>query len=155
MNVSFGGLEAILERIPPHSEHLIAALQEVQAKFNYIPAAALEAVCDHVGVPRSHGWAVATFYKVFSLEPKGEHEINVCMGTACHVRGTDKVYDKLKHNLDRPGPDGAALDQEFSLNKVYCLGCCSMGPVAKVDEEIHGNLDQRKAGSLIKTCSKG
>ncbi len=155
MSVSFGSLEAILERIPPQPEQLINALQEVQAKFNYVPAVALDAVCDHVGVPRSHGWAVVTFYKVFSLEPRKEHEIDVCMGTACHVRGAANVYDKLKRSVEQPPVEGGTREHEFSLNKVYCLGCCSMGPVARVDEQIHGNLDQKKAGALLKTHCKG
>ncbi len=155
MNVSFGSLEAILDRVPPQPEQLINALHEVQAKFNYIPEEALEAVCDHVGVPRSRGWAVATFYRFFSLKPRKEHEINVCMGTACHVRGAAKVYDKLRRDLDLPAEESAVQDSGYSLNKVYCLGCCSMGPVATVNDEIHGNLDQKKAGTLIKTSSKG
>jgi NADH-quinone oxidoreductase subunit E len=155
VSVSFGKLEAILERIPPHPEHLVSVLQEVQAEFNYVPAEALEAVCDHLGVPRSRGWEVATFYKAFSLEPKGEHEISVCMGTACHVRGAANVYEKFRRNLGLQGEEGTTGDLKFTLNKVRCIGCCSMGPVAKVDEEIHGDLDQRKAGALVKTFSKG
>ena len=80
MSVSFQKIEAILDRFPPQPEHLISALQDVQAKFNYIPPAAMRAVCDHLGVPISRGWAVATFYNAFSLEPKGEHEINGLYG---------------------------------------------------------------------------
>ncbi len=150
MSVSFESLEAILDKIPPHPEHLIGTLQEVQAEFNYIPPEALQAVCNHVGVPLSRGWAVVTFYKAFRLEPKGEHDINVCMGTACHVRGASNLYSKFRRNLALESEEGTTRDLKFSLSKVRCLGCCSMAPVAKVDELIHGSLDQRKAGKLIK-----
>ncbi len=154
MSVSFADLEAILERIPPHPEHLVSALQEVQAKLNYIPAEALEAVCDHVGVPRSRGgrWPPFTGFSV--SKPRKEHEINVCLGTACHVRGSAKVYEKLRRDLDPSAEKSAGPDAGYSLKKVYCLGCCSTGPVATVNGEIHGNLDQKKAEALIKTSSK-
>ncbi len=155
MSVSFGKLEAILDQFPPHPEHLISALQEVQAQFNFIPPEALVAVCDHLNVPQSRGWAVATFYKSFSLEPKGEHEVSVCMGTACHVKGAANVYEQFRRKLGISGEEGSSKDLKFSLNKVRCLGCCSMGPVAQVDEEIHGDLDQKKAGAIIEAYSKG
>jgi NADH-quinone oxidoreductase subunit E len=154
MSVTFKGLETILDRYPPHPEHLISALQDVQAQFSYLPKEAMTAVCDHLGVPLSRGWAVATFYKAFSLEPKGEHEISVCLGTACHVRGGQNLYDKFRRDLDIAGDEGTTRDLKFTLRPVRCLGCCSMGPVAQVDEEVHGNLNQRKAGTLIKQYRK-
>lgn len=150
MSVTFKSLEAILERYPPSPEHLISALQDVQAKFSYIPPEAMTAVCDHLGVPLSRGWAVATFYKAFSLEPKGEHEISVCLGTACHVRGGRNVYDKFRRDLGLAKEEGTTRDLKFTLRQVRCLGCCSMAPVAQVDEEVFGNLNQRKAGMLIR-----
>jgi NADH-quinone oxidoreductase subunit E len=154
MSVTFKSLETILDRYPPSPEHLISALQDVQAKFSYLPEEAMTAVCDHLGVPLSRGWAVATFYKAFSLEPKGEHEISVCLGTACHVRGGKNLYDKFRRDLDIAGEEGTTRDLKFTLRQVRCLGCCSMGPVAQVDEEVHGNLNQRKAGTLIKQYRK-
>ena len=114
----------------------------------------MTAVCDHLGVPVSRGWAVATFYKSFTLEPKGEHEISVCLGTACHVRGARNVYDKFRRDLGLPHEEGTTRDLKFTLRQVRCLGCCSMAPVAQMDEEVHGNLSQRKAGALIKQYRK-
>lgn len=149
MSMTFKALENILEHYPPSSEHLISALQDVQAKFSYIPPEAMTAVCGHLGVPLSRGWAVATFYKAFSLEPKGEHDVAVCLGTACHVRGGANVYDKFRRELGIAGPEGTTRDLKFSLRQVRCLGCCSMAPVAQLDDEIHGNLSQRKAGHLL------
>jgi len=154
VSASFGRIEAILAKYPPQSEHLVSALQDIQAEFNYIPPEALSAVCSHVGVPVSRGWAVASFYKSFSLEPKGEHEICVCLGTACHVKGATNLYDKLRRDLGIAGQEGTTLDLKFSLNKVRCLGCCSMGPVVRVDDEIYGHLNQKKAGQLVKVYSK-
>jgi NADH-quinone oxidoreductase subunit E len=154
MSLTFKTLENILAHYPPSSEHLISALQDVQARFNYIPPEAMTAVCDHLGVPLSRGWAVATFYKAFSLEPKGEHDIAVCLGTACHVRGGRNVYDKFRRELGIVSQEGTTRDLKFSLRQVRCLGCCSMAPVAQMDEEIHGSLSQRKAGHLIRMYRK-
>ncbi|MDI6854650.1 MAG: NAD(P)H-dependent oxidoreductase subunit E [Deltaproteobacteria bacterium] len=154
MSVTFKSLETILDQYPPNPEHLISALQDVQAKFSYIPKEAMTAVCDHLGVPVSRGWAVATFYKAFSLEPKGEHEISVCLGTACHVRGARNVYEKFRRDLAIPGEEGTTKDLKFTLRQVRCLGCCSMAPVAQIDEEVHGGLSQRKAGTLLKQFRK-
>ena len=154
MSVTFKSLETILERYPSSSEHLISALQDVQAKFNYIPPEAMTAVCDHLGVPLSRGWAVVSFYKSFSLEPKGEHDVAVSLGTACHVRGARNVYDKFRRDLGIADEEGTTRDLKFSLRQVRCLGCCSMAPVAQMDEEIHGNLSQRKAGSLLRLYRK-
>jgi len=154
MSVTFEALENILGRYPASPEHLISALQDVQARFNYISPEAMTAVCDHLGVPLSRGWAVATFYKAFSLEPRGEHDVAVCLGTACHVRGGKNVYDKFRRELGLTGEEGTTRDLMFSLRRVRCLGCCSMGPVAQVDDEIHGNLNQRKAGHLLRMYRK-
>jgi len=154
MSTSFGELEAILDHIPPHPEHLISALHEVQAKYHYIPPEALDAVCDHVGVARSQGWAVATFYKAFSLQPGKEHGVSVCVGTACHVRGAARVYDRIMRATQSPRDEGEMPESDTTVEKVYCLGCCSMGPVAKIGDEIHANLDQKKAATLIRTHTK-
>lgn len=154
MKTSFGELEAILDHIPPHPEHLIRALHEVQAKYHYIPAEALDAVCDHVGVSRSQGWAVATFYKAFSLQPGKEDGISVCVGTACHIRGAAEVYEKIMRGTQAAQGVGVSPESEVTVEKVYCLGCCSMGPVAKIGDEIHANLDQKKADTLIRTRIK-
>lgn len=154
MSVPFERLEAILKKVPPSPEHLIGALQGIQEEFAYIPPEALRAACRHVGVPESRGWAVATFYRFFNLEPRKDHEVSVCMGTACHVRGAAKVYDKFRRDLEGTGGQSDPSVPETSLNKVYCLGCCSMGPIAKIDEEILGNLDQSKVGAFIETHIK-
>ena len=149
MSVTFKALENILEHYPPSSEHLISALQDVQAKFNYLPPEAMTAVCDHLGVPLSRGWAVATFYKAFSLVPKGRHEIHVCTGTACHVRGAQRILDRVE---DITGIKAGETDQDlkFSLETVNCLGCCAMGPVMVVDGAYYGKLAPAKSEEVLK-----
>ena len=154
MSMIFMKLEEILARYPRSPEHLMSAFQDIQAEFNYIPQEAMYMVCDYMGVPLSRGWAVATFYKAFSLEPRGEHEISVCMGTACHVQGAPKVYEKFRRELGIKGEEGTTKDLKFSLRKVRCLGCCSLAPVVQIDEEIHAHLDQRKVSRLIKMYRK-
>jgi NADH-quinone oxidoreductase subunit E len=149
MSASFGRLEAILEKYPPQPEHLVSALQDVQAEFNYIPPAALAAVCNHMGVPVSRGWAVATFYKSFSLEPKGIHEIKVCLGTACHLKGGASLVESLERELkiDR---GHTTQDLSFSLETVNCVGACALAPVVVVDEEYQANTNSRQLKKYLK-----
>ncbi len=149
MSVSFEALENILKRYPPSSEHLVSALQEVQAKFNYIPAEAMTAVCNHLGVPISRGWAVATFYKSFSLEPKGVHEIKVCLGTACHLKGGARLVEGLEREL-KVERGHTTKDLHFSLDTVNCVGACALAPVVVVDEGYQANTNSRKLKKYLK-----
>ena len=92
-------IETILERYPRHPQHLINLLQDVQAEYSYISPEHLTLICDHVGVPVTQAWSVATFYKSFSLEPRGEHEIKVCLGTTCHLKGGQRLVEACERNL--------------------------------------------------------
>ena len=150
MSVTFKALENILERYPPSSEHLISALQDVQANFNYIPPEAMAAVCDHLGVPLSRGWAVATFYKAFSLEPKGEHEIKVCLGTTCHLKGSERLVECCERDLGVERGH-ATEDLRFTLDTVKCVGACAEAPVVMIDENY---LGRASFGSLKKQLKK-
>ena len=149
MSVTFKALENILERYPPTSEHLISALQDVQTKFNYIPPEAMRAVCDHLGVPVSRGWAVATFFKSFSLEPRGEHGIKVCLGTACHLKGGERVVESLERDL-KVERGHTTADMRFTLDTVNCLGACALAPLAVVDEEYQATTNSRKLKKYLK-----
>ncbi|MDO9530744.1 MAG: NAD(P)H-dependent oxidoreductase subunit E [Deltaproteobacteria bacterium] len=153
MSVTFSALENILERYPPSSEHLISALQDVQAKFNYIPPAAMTAVCEHLGVPVSRGWAVATFYKSFSLEPKGVHEIKVCLGTACHLKGGARLVESLEREL-KVERGHTTRDLRFSLDTVNCVGACALAPVVVVDEGYQANTNSRRLKKFLKNVTK-
>jgi NADH-quinone oxidoreductase subunit E len=149
VSASFGRLETILAKYPPRPEHLVSALQDVQAEFNYIPSAALTAVCHHMGVPVSRGWAVATFYKSFSLEPKGVHEIKVCLGTACHLKGGVRLVESLERDL-KVERGHTTQDLSFSLDTVNCVGACALAPVVVVDEEYQANTNSRKLKKHLK-----
>jgi NADH-quinone oxidoreductase subunit E len=149
VSASFGRIEAILEKYPPQPEHLVSALQDVQAEFNYIPHEALNAVCSHVGVPVSRGWAVATFYKSFSLDPKGVHEIRVCLGTACHLKGGARLVESLEREL-KVERGHTTQDLSFSLDTVNCVGACALAPVVVVDEECQANTNSRKLKKYLK-----
>jgi len=149
MAVTFKSLETILERYPPSPEHLISALQEVQAAFSYIPKEAMTAVCDHLGVPVSRGWAVATFYKSFRLTPRGMHEIKVCLGTACHLKGGARLVEGLEREL-HVSREHTTKDMKVTLETVRCLGTCAMAPVVMIDENYLGGANIRSLKKELK-----
>lgn len=137
-------------RSPDHEEsELIQVLLDIQKEEHWLSKEALEKVAAKLNVPLSRVQHVATFYKAFSLVPKGRHEINVCMGTACHVRGAPRVLDVVQ-NLTGIRPGETDGDMKFSLDTVNCLGCCALGPVIEVDHEQLGKLAPSKAAELLK-----
>ncbi len=146
-------IDEIIERYPGKPEYLIFLLQDIQGAFNYISPEALELVCDHTGVPLSQAYSVATFYQSFSLEPRGEHEIKVCLGTACHLKGAPRLVDGLERSLGI-APGQTSADLKFSLETVNCLGACALAPVMVADEEYQPNMTSRKLGKLIKTLEQ-
>jgi NADH-quinone oxidoreductase subunit E len=126
-----------MERYPGKPESLIFLLQDIQSAYNYISPTAMNLVCDHVGIPLTQAYAVATFYKSFSLEPKGEHEIRVCLGTACHLKGGERIAAGLERDLDVER-GRTTKDQKFTLETVNCLGACAMAPMVMIDEDYIG-----------------
>lgn len=149
MSVTFKSLETILERYPPSPEHLISALQDVQAKYNYLPPEAIRAVCDYFGVPQSRAWAVATFFKSFRLTPRGMHEIKVCLGTACHLKGGERLVQGLERELGVCRGQ-TTKDLNFDLDTVNCLGACALAPVVVVDNQYQPTATHRRLRKLIK-----
>jgi NADH-quinone oxidoreductase subunit E len=146
-------IDSILEKYPGDSRYLISLLQDVQATYNYISEENLNLVCDHVGVPVTQAWAVATFYKSFSLEPRGEHEVKVCLGTACHLKGGQRLVDNLSRKLGIT-PGHTTADLKFTLETVNCLGACAIAPVSVIDDQYHGRMTARKMDKIIKKYSK-
>ncbi len=146
-------LDEILDRYPEDSRFLIALLQDVQAEYNYISPEAMSLVCDHVGVPLTQAWAVATFYKSFSLEPKGEHGIKVCLGTACHLKGGQRIKEGLERDLGIEAGKTTA-DLKYSLDVVNCLGACALAPVIMVDESYIGGATQGKVRRHLKNLDQ-
>ena len=129
---------------------LIQVLLEIQRDHRWLPREALWRVSERLGVPFSRVRHIATFYKAFSLVPKGRHEVHVCMGTACHVRGAGRVLDKVQELLGlKPGETD--LECKFSLETVNCLGCCALGPVMEVDGKTHGKLSPARTAKVMKS----
>jgi len=146
-------LDEIIERYPGRPDYLIFLLQDIQAAFNFVSPEALNLVCDHTGVPLSQAYAVATFYQSFSLEPKGEHEIKVCLGTACHLKGAPRLVEDIERRLGVQ-PGGTTEDLMFSLDTVNCLGACALAPVMVVDEKYQPNVTTKKLNKLLKGLSQ-
>jgi len=142
-------IDEIIERYPGKPEYLIFLMQDIQAAFNYISPEALTLVCDHTGVPESQAYAVATFYQSFSLEPKGEHEIKVCQGTACHLKGSERLVEHLERRLGIEAGQ-TTEDLGFTLETVNCLGCCALSPVVVVDEEYTSRATSRGLDKILK-----
>jgi len=131
------------------SEHVIAALQELQAKYHYLPESGMRQVAARLRVPISQVYHVATFYSSFSLKPKGKHIINVCLGTACHVKGAGLVMDRFKRELEVETGE-TSKDGEFTLQGVRCIGCCSIAPAVMIDEETHAYVKQEDVLKMLK-----
>jgi NADH-quinone oxidoreductase subunit E len=141
-------IDEIIDKYEGEEGILIQVLQDVQAEYNWLPREALVRVCERLGIPLSRAFSIATFYKAFSLEPRGRHVANVCMGTACHVRGGPRILEKVEQVLGI-GAGETTPDHRFSLERVNCLGCCALGPVIVVDGEAHGKLDVSKVQGVL------
>ena len=145
-------VNGILKKYRHDKSMLVPVLQDVQAEYRYLPREALEKVSHGLDVPVSQVYSVATFFKAFSLEPKGRHQINVCLGTACHVRGAVKVLEKLEQVLGIPR-GRTTPDLKFSLDTVNCVGACALGPMVIVNEDYHGEMNTDKVDSVLKRYS--
>ncbi|HEX9074871.1 MAG TPA: NAD(P)H-dependent oxidoreductase subunit E [Anaerolineae bacterium] len=133
---------------------LIAVLESIQARYRYLPPEALILASERLGVPLSQAYSVATFYNAFSLKPKGKHSLHVCMGTACHVRGSPQVLDRLETKLGVQS-GGTTRDRQFTLETVNCLGACALGPIVVADGEYAGQMTAQKADALLKRVQRG
>jgi NADH-quinone oxidoreductase subunit E len=145
--------EGIIQKHPQEKRALIPILQDLQAKYNYLPPVALNMVSQALHVPLIDIISVASFYNAFSLEPKGEHQVTVCMGTACHVRGAPLILEEFERKLDVE-TGHTRKDGKYSLDSVACLGCCAIGPVVVVDGEYHAQTGIRDAGKITKMLEK-
>ncbi len=146
-------IEAIISRHGEKKSNVVAILQDIQEKFRYLPREGLEYVSRRLGIPLSQIYSLATFYRAFTLKPRGEHVIQVCTGTACHVRGGGRIVDKLKRELNievgETTPDG-----KFTLETVNCLGACALGPLVVIDGEYYGQMNTSKMDKVLKRFQK-
>lgn len=129
----------IVQEFGGRKENLIMILQAIQKEYGYLPEKALLHTAAKLEIPTSHIYSVGTFYSTFSFVPKGRHVVTVCLGTACHVRGAQRVLDGLSKLLDI-APGDTTADMRFSLETVRCVGCCSLGPVVRIGQDTHGRV---------------
>ncbi len=134
----------------PAGGALLARLHRINAEHGYLPESELRSAAGELGVPLSQLYSAASFYAAFSFQPRGRHTIQVCLGTACYIRGGDRLLEKLETTLGvQPGETTA--DRDFTLETVYCVGSCSMSPVVRVDGDTYGRL---KADQLPRVLKK-
>lgn len=142
-------VDEVLKHHNHNASQLIGVLQDVQGIYNYLPRVALEHVAKKLDVPESRVFHVATFFRAFSLKPRGKHSIHVCLGTACHVKGAQRVLEELERELDVKAGD-TTKDGKFTLETVNCVGACALGPVIIKDGEYHGRMTTEKISKELK-----
>lgn len=143
-------VDKIIDRYPAKQGILIQLLLDIQNEFNWIPEEAIMRISERLQVPVSQIYRIASFYKVMSLDPIGRHLIQVCLGTACHVRGGPKILDKVEECL-KIKTGGTTSDMKFTLRRVNCLGCCALGPVMVVDNDYHGKITTAKVKEVLES----
>lgn len=142
-------VENLIESYIDKKEQLISLLQDVQAEFNYIPQDVLVRISQKLEIPLSQVFSVATFFQAFSLKPRGRHTVTVCLGTACHIKGGQRLVDKMERDYDlKPGE--TTEDMKFSLETVNCLGCCALGPVMVIDGKYESKVTPDKLDKILK-----
>jgi len=142
-------IDAILERHQKDPSSVIQVLLDVQNELYYLPKDILENVSKSLDVPLSRIYHLATFYKAFSLKPKGKYPIAVCTGTACHVQGAVKILEQLERELHIKEGETTS-DKKFSVESVRCLGCCGLAPVVTVGKNLHGKVPVSRVGKILK-----
>ena len=141
-------IRAGIEKFGKQRGNLVPILQSIQNGHAYLPPEAIRMVADHLDLPASEVYGVATFYNQFRYHPPGRHPVKVCLGTACHVRGGDIILENFERKLGIKNNE-TTPDQEFSIEKVACVGCCALAPVALVGEIVHGGMAPSKVEGLI------
>jgi len=148
--VNLERIDEIIDRYVGEQGVLIQLLLDIQSELNWLPKEAIEQISKKFQVPVSQVYRIASFYKAMSLTPRGEHMVNVCLGTACHVRGGPRIMAKAEESLEiRAGE--TTKDMKFTLERVNCLGCCALGPVIVVDDEYYGKMAPAKVEEVLKS----
>ncbi len=148
VNIDWDSVNNIIEDYKGDHEALLMIMQDISDIYNYVPPEVIPVLVDKLGVKESLIYSVATFYKTISLEPRGKYIVSVCTGTACHVRGAEKITEALEENLDVKEGETSA-DDLFTLEAVRCIGCCASGPVITVNKDTHGGLDRSSVLKVI------
>ncbi len=141
-------MENTLESFKPLQRELIHILHKVQKDFGYIPPEAVSSIARYLRISESEIYGVLTFYKAFTLHPRGKHVVTICMGTACHVRGAPRILDEFGRYLG-VNPGETTSDDQFTLETVNCVGVCALGPIAIVDGKYHGQVKPTEVDKII------
>lgn len=153
VEIDWQKIETIIESYKADPEALLMIMQDISDMYNYVPPEVIPVLVESLGIKESLIYGVATFYKTISLEPRGKYIVNVCTGTACHVRGADKIMDAIQEKLKIK--EGQTTDDLlFSLEAVRCVGCCASGPVITVNQETRGGLDRSNVVEIIEQYRK-
>ena len=142
-------IDQIIDRHQCEASSLIQILLDIQSENHWLSKEALTRVGEKLQVPFTRIQHIATFYKAFSLVPKGRHEVHICVGTACHVRGATRILDTVK-DVTGIMPGETDMDLKFSLETVNCLGCCALGPVLEIDGKVHGKMSPGESADVLK-----
>lgn len=132
-------VDKILKRYRKDKSSIIQVMQDINDEFRYLPCEAVTYAAEKLGVPKTKAFSIATFYKAFSLKPRGKVVIKICKGTACHIRGAEQLSDELVRQL-KIKPGETTKDLGFTIEEVNCVGACAMAPVVVVDEKYHGEV---------------
>jgi NADH-quinone oxidoreductase subunit E/NADP-reducing hydrogenase subunit HndA len=147
-------VDRVIEKFRDKAGALIPALEEIQGITGYLPESVQRRVASGLNLPLSQVYGVTTFYSFFTMKPRGKHQIRVCLGTACHVRGANRNIGRVMQALNvRPGE--CTEDREFSLDVVRCLGACGLAPVMVVDEDTHKQVKEAKLDQILKKYQDG
>ena len=154
INIDWQKIDEIIVKYGGDSEALLMIMQDISDLYNYVPPEVIPVLVERLGVKESLIYGVATFYKTISLEPRGKYIVSVCTGTACHVRGADKIMHALQEKMDI-GEGQTTEDRLFTLEAVRCIGCCASGPVITVNKDTHGGLDRTSTLDIVDAYKRG
>lgn len=149
-HIDFAVIDAILKKHDKNPQAIIAILQEIQEHFHYLPRDIFEYLAKELDIPEARIFSVATFYENFSLEPKGKYVIKICDGTACHVRRSIPILERLRSELGLSESKKTTDDLNFTVETVSCLGACGLAPVLTVNDVVHSAMTPDKASELLK-----
>jgi NADH-quinone oxidoreductase subunit E len=142
-------IDQIIDKHNCEASNLLQILLELQSSNNWLPKEVLKRVSERLDVPLTRIRHIATFYKAFSLVPKGRHKVHICVGTACHVRGASRILDTVEEATGiKPGETD--MDMKFSVETVNCLGCCALGPVMEINGKTHGKMSPAQTANILK-----
>ena len=148
IEIDWQKIDDIIAHYNSDKESLLMIMQDINEIYNFVPPETIPVIAEKLDIPQSLIYSVATFYSTISLEPRGKYIINVCTGTACHVRGAEKIIEAVEDNLHIK-TDETTEDGLFTLETVRCVGCCASGPVITVNKDTHGGLDRSKVLDVI------